>query len=180
MMAQIPVTGQLPTDMLVGSQFFTYALPWLLTFAIVYGFLQHYKIPQSKSARGVISIVLAFFVMPIAAPVMAFIRQIGASMMVIVTGIIFFLVLLELTRTKLGAHGEGVMEGAEEERRGVIEEHTKTFGVIVLVILVLIFWGAGGFKAVGLGNMIPMVNWPTLFFLGIMALAVWFMAGREE
>lgn len=181
-MAELPFGGELPAEILTGGQFFTYALPWLLTFAIVYGFLQHYKVPKSPSARGVISIVLAFFVMPVAAPVMAFLQEIGASLVVIVTGIIFFLVLLELTSTQKhpGKVGKVVREDLKGRRQRIVEAHPKTFGAIVVVILVLIFWGAGGFKVAGLSNIIPQVSWATLFFLGILALAIWWMVSEEK
>ncbi|MFP4115716.1 MAG: hypothetical protein ACLFTQ_00715 [Candidatus Aenigmatarchaeota archaeon] len=184
--AQFP--GGATADLL-GGEFFEYALPWLLTFAIVYGFLQHYKVPESKSARGVISIVLAFFVMPAAAPVMSFLREVGAGLVVIVTGIIFFLVLLELTRTKkhpgVQEHpqtGEEIVpEGAKgADRQSIVEAHPKTFGALVVIILVVILWGAGGFEIMGLGEIIPMVSWPTLFFLAVLALAIWWMISESE
>lgn len=184
-MVEIPTTGQFPAEVLSGGQFFTYALPWLLTFAIVYGFLEHYEVPKSVQARAVISVVLAFFVMPMAAPVMAFLQQIGASLIIAVTGIIFFLVLLELTQTKKREEKEYIHPQTGEQRKGVspsksvIEGHPKTFGAIVLVILGVIFWGAGGFQAAGLEGIIPRISWPTLFFLGILALAIWWMVSES-
>lgn len=192
MILEAQFTGGLPFD-IMGSEFFTYALPWLLTFAIVYGFLQHYEIPKSKEARGVISVVLAFFVMPVAQPVMAFLQSIGASLIVIVTGIIFFLVLVELAGTKRGAHeGEEHLRGGiskqrleqeEQEKEGpepIVRSHPKAFGTIVLVILVVIFWGAGGWEMLGISGITPPINMTTLFFLVMLALALWWMVSEED
>ncbi|MFB6088213.1 MAG: hypothetical protein ABEK36_00360, partial [Candidatus Aenigmatarchaeota archaeon] len=89
-----------PVQQLVGREFFEYALPWLLTFAIVHGILNHYEIPHNKSARAVISLSIAFLVLPVAAPVMSVLTRMGLSLVIIFCGLLFFLILLELTGTK--------------------------------------------------------------------------------
>lgn len=186
---QVPM-DQLPGNLPLGGEFFTYALPWLLTFAIVYGFLQHVEIPKSSSARAVISLVLAFFVMPVAAPIVGFLQGIGTSLILVITGVLFFLVLLELTQTEKYPQErvegidpetrekvEGLPPGAESKK--LTEEHTREFGVIVFIILGVIFWGAGGFDALGVGNFVPAIDLTTLFFLAVLSLAIIWMVYKD-
>ncbi|MFP4046038.1 MAG: hypothetical protein ACLFS3_03185 [Candidatus Aenigmatarchaeota archaeon] len=151
--------SQLSISSVTESQFFMYALPWLLTFAISYGILEQIKMPKSKQARAVISIVLAFFVMPIAGPVMGFLESTSASLVVVAMVAIFFLILTELTGT----------------RKKTITKYPRTVAIIVGIIAIMIFWGSGGFEKAGLTNVIPMVNWTTVFFLTVLALAIIWM-----
>lgn len=169
-----------PIEQAVGTEFFTYALPWLLTFAIVYGLLEHYEIPKDKSARAVISLVLAFLVLPAAAPIMSVLTEMGLGLVILFCGILFFLILLELTGTKHreieekeGKRGEKVKIISRGSER-IHERHTKSFGIIVIILALLIFIGSGGMELIGIE--IPNVNMPLLFFIGIMVLAVWWMA----
>lgn len=165
---------------LMDSVFFTYALPWLLTFAIAYGLLEHIGVPKDKSARGVISIVLAFLILPVAGPIMAFLSQLGAGLILVFMGLIFFLILIELTGTKItkkeeiGRDEKGqpvVKEPGKKEK--IQEKHTKLFGGIILILGLAVFVGAGGFDM--LGFTVPQINYTTIFFLAIVALAIWWM-----
>ncbi|RLJ03225.1 MAG: hypothetical protein DRP11_01365 [Candidatus Aenigmatarchaeota archaeon] len=171
------LTGSLQSVM--DAHFFTYLLPWLLTFAIVYGLLNQYGIPRGKQARAVISIVMAFLVMPVAAPVMAFLSTVGAGLIVLVAGILFFIILLELTSTAYPAYAEreGKIVGKMRSQK-VTERHTKTFGGVVLILVLLIFIGAGGLDLIGFRGV--SVNWSTLFFLGVIAIAVWWLVAEEK
>src|SRR5437867_1610085 len=61
-----PVLAQNPVENLIlglRAAGFQLVLLWLLTLAVVYGILSHVEIPKSLSARGVISISLAFLVL---------------------------------------------------------------------------------------------------------------------
>lgn len=153
----------------VADEFFVYALPWLLVFALVYGILSqigHEGIPSSDSARVVIAIVLAFFSLLFAQPLMAFLQAMGGSTIVILTGFLFFLILLELTGTEGGA-------------MNFVGKHPGKFGLVLLIIIVTLFIGSGGFEMIGLGEIFPPLNPATVFFLVVVALSIWWMVKDE-
>ncbi len=140
---------------------FMLVLLWLLTLSIVYGILSHVKIPSSKTVQGVIAIAVSFLVLLAAAAGQAatFVSNMVTAGIVIVFGLILVLIFFEF----LGL-----------ERPKVMGAHPKFFGLALLVLVILIFIGAGG---LGLLN-IPTINITTplvaiIFFLVIMAVAVW-------
>ncbi len=157
------------------NSFFVILLPWLLTFAIVYGILQHYKIPKSPSARAIISIVFAFFTIPVAEPLMTIIGNMGASLVIAITGILFLLILFEITGTRYVPEEP---KSEEEIKQRITQKYYKefTFGVIVLAIL--IFIGAGGLQLLGIT--IPSINYPLLFFFAVMVIVIIWMVTSEK
>jgi len=156
------------------SSFFVYLLPWLLTFAIVYGITEHYKIPKSNAARTLISLVLAFFVMPVAAPIMGIIGQLGMGLVLLFCGILFIIILFEMTGTK---HHLGVVDGKVHNKK-ITEKYYRVFGGALLVLAVMVFIGAGGLAY--LGYNVPTINYPLLFFIGIIVLMIWWMVREEK
>ncbi len=149
----------------VADEFFVYALPWLLVFALVYGILSQLGkdgMPNSNSTRAVISVVLAFFSLLFAQPLMMFLQAIGGSAIVILTGFLFFFILLELTGTEGGA-------------MDFIGEHPGKFGLVLLVIIVTLFIGSGGIEMMGLDGITPPLNPATTFFLVVVAVSIWWM-----
>ncbi len=151
--------------------FFLYALPWLLTFAIVYGILSMIGdgIPKSNSSRAMIAIVLAFFSMIVAEPLMGFLQAMGGSAIVVLTGFIFFIIILELTQTGGGAHD-------------LIGEYPRLFGLVLLIIIVVLFLGSGGAAMIGLTEIVPPIDPATMFFLVVIVLVIWWMIseGNED
>lgn len=164
-------------SMVIENSYFVMLLPWLLTFAIVFGILGHYKIPQSKSARAIISIVIAFFTLPFAGPILSTIQGLGTGLILIIMGIIFLLILFELTGTR---HVEPVVtpEGARKQPQRITEKYAIPFAIVVIIIAVLVFIGSGGMDVLGIT--IPSMNYSVLFFLGIMALAIFWMLANED
>ena len=145
-------------------------LLWLLTLAVIYGLLSHVSIPKSMSGRGVISIATAFLVLLAAAGTQAaiFISNLLVAGIVIVVGLIVAVIFLELTGTKVG-------------EKHVFAAHPRFFAAILLVLVVLIFIGAGG---LGLLN-IPAITITEpivaiLFFLVIMVVAIWVMLKESK
>ncbi|MCD6367538.1 MAG: hypothetical protein J7L45_00460 [Candidatus Aenigmarchaeota archaeon] len=160
------------------NYYFVLLLPWLLTFAIVFGLLGHYKIPKNKSARSIISIVIAFFTMPFAGPLVKIIGRMGTGLVLFIMGIIFLLILFELTGTK---HVESSKKGGVDIYQGeqkILEKYYKSFALVVIIIAFLIFVGSGGMSIIGIT--IPNLNYPVLFFLGIMVLVIFWMLASEE
>lgn len=147
---------------------FPLILLWMLTLAIVYGILSHVKIPQSSSARAVISLVTAFMVLFAAAAtvVTAFIQTAVTSFIVIVFSLLIIMIFLELTGTKVG--GEHVFA-----------KHPKFFAAALIIIVILIFIGAGGLQFLPAIS-IPSTTGAVLLFLGVTVLALWVLMKEEK
>lgn len=159
------------------NSFFIYVIPWLLTFAIVYGILGHYKVPKSNSARTIIALVLAFFVMPVAAPVVAILGQLGMGMLILFGGLLFIMILFEITgtRTYLGHDEKGKKVTAK-----VTEHHYRSFGIAIAILVAMVFIGAGGLEYLGFSIYFGTINYPLVFFIGILVLIVWWMVKEGE
>ncbi len=153
---------------IVTGEFFVYLFPWMLTLAIVYGILEHYKMPQSQSARAVISLVAAFLVLPLAPSLSGFLTGLVGGLLVVGVGILTALIFVELLGYKVGK-GENIFE-----------KHPVGFGIIMILIAIMVFVGAGGLELlnfqVELGNDVL----AALFFLGAMTLGVWWMTAKED
>ena len=144
---------------------FQLVLLWLLTLAVVYGILSHVEIPKSLSARGVISISLAFFVLLAAAAGQAatFVSNLVTASILVAFGLMFAVIFIEIA-------------GAKHEQKHVLAMHPKFFGVAIIILAILIFIGAGGLGILNLPSI--SITTPTtalIFFLLIMAAAVWVM-----
>ncbi len=175
----------IPTGMegLLGVDFFTYVLPWLLTFAIVYGITSHIGdkgIPQSKAARVIIALVLAFIVAPVMGPWVTVFMGIIGSLVIVVAGLLVFIVFLEIMGIK------SVREVTDKEgktlkgRFSIFETHGIAFAIIFIIIGALVFISSGGLQALGWSMPIELVyNWPLIFFLIIIALAIWWMSSEK-
>jgi len=162
--AQNPIEGLIVNLRAAGFQL---VLLWLLTLAVVYGVLSHVELPKSITARGVISIVAAFMVLLAAAGTQAadFISTLTTSAVVVAFGLIIAMIFLEITGTKVG--GEHIFA-----------KHPKFFGAALLILLILIFIGAGGLGILNIG--IPFISLSDpliaiIFFLLIMVASIWIL-----
>ncbi len=150
------------------DSFFIYAMPWLLVFALVYGILSQLGdggLPKSDASRVVISVVLAFFSLLFAQPLMAFLQAMGGSTIVVLTGFLFFLILLEIT--------------SEDGAMKFVSQRPKAFGIGILAVIVVLFLGSGGMEMIGWGNIDPQLNPVTVFFLVIVAVSIWWMVNEN-
>ena len=175
----------IPTGMegLLGVEFFTYVLPWLLTFAIVYGILSHVGdkgMPESKAARAVIGLVLAFIVAPVMSPWVSVFMGMMGSLMVVISGLLVLIVFLEVMGVS-----KDVITGSDKdgkpitEKKSIFEVHGKWFAILFIIIGVMVFISSGGLEALGWTVPASLVyNWPLMFFLAIIALAIWWMASE--
>lgn len=149
---------------------FQLVLLWLLTLAVVYGILAQINIPRSISARGVISIVAAFMVLLAAAGTAAatFISNLVTASILIAFGLIVTVIFLEITGTKVG--GEHVFA-----------KHPRFFGAAIIIIVILIFIGAGGLGIINIPSITisdPIIA--MLFFLVVMVAAIWILLKEEK
>lgn len=184
-MAFTPYTTGL--EQLFGAEFFSYVLPWLFIFAIVYGVLSHIGkegMPKSKPARGIIGMVLAFIITPaLSGWIPAMMEMIG-SFVIIIAALLVFIVLLEV----LGIRKKySVVTGKDEKgkpkteiiEKSIFEAYGKWFAIAFIIIAILVFIGSGAPQALG-WTIPPMVsyNYPLLFFFIVIVLIVWWMASE--
>ena len=149
--------------------FFQYLFPFLLALAIVYGLMTWALKEQiPRSARGLIALIFAFFVMLYSSwnyQVVQFFSNALGDFLIVATGFLLVIILLALT----GQRPTDLLKG----------EKAKWVTVLVVVFIgIVIFFGAGGAWLVNL----PTANtdfWTILFFIVILAIVV-FWLGREE
>jgi hypothetical protein len=154
--------------------FFAYVLPFLLTLAISYGILEHYDMPRNRSARAIISLMLAFFVLPTAGLIAPFLYGIAKGLVVVGAGILMVIIFIEILGYKAGG------------KQNIFETHPRSFGLVLIMIAGLVFISAGGLSILGIN--LPRLTMPRIseqmvamfFFLAVIALGVWWMAVREE
>jgi len=166
--------GGLLQQMLQNMQymgFFLYLFPFLLALAIFYGVLS-WTMPDRlpKSARGLVSIIIAFFVMLYSSWnvwIVTFFAEFFGAGLVIACGILVVAILLGLAGFKI----EGLFEGKAK----------WIFVFAIIIIAILIFYGAGA------GWLIPIPYWSTsselwtvVLFIIILALAMWWLGSEGE
>jgi hypothetical protein len=170
------VLFQMPFDQILRNLqnmgFFLYLFPFLLALAIVYGVMQTTmgdRLP--KSARGLISIIIAFFVMLYSSwnqAIVGFFAMMGGSVLIIASVVIFAAIIFGLMGFKLDKLFEG--------------KNSKWVMILgVGLIILLVAFGSGA------GSLIPLPSWSTsgefltaVFFIVIIALVMWWMGGEGE
>jgi hypothetical protein len=155
--------------------FFLYLFPFLLALAIFYGIL-HWTLSDKmpKSAIALISILLSFFVMLYSSwnpMIVNFLANLSGAGLIVGSGILFVAILLGLVGFKIS----GLTE------KGVAGKGMWVFIIGVMIIGILIFFGAGG-SSFGL---IP--SWSNnaefmtaIFVVAIIALAVWWLGSEDK
>ncbi len=172
---------------ILGIDFFTYVLPWLLTFAIVYGITSHIGekgIPESKAARMIIALALSFIVAPVVSPYVAFFMGMVGALAVVIAGLLVFIVFLEILGIKAETpiyNEKGEKIKGHGQKTSIFEAHGTAFAVLFIIIGILVFIGAGGLQALGWSTapIYLTYNWPLIAFLIIVALAIWWMASER-
>jgi hypothetical protein len=150
--------------------FFLYLFPFLLALAIFYGIL-HWALGDRipKSGVGLISIILAFFVMLYTSwntGIVSFFANLGGAGLIVGSGILFAAILLGLMGFKIS---DLTSDASGKKLKWV-------FILGVLLIAVLIFFGAGG----AYFGLVPSWSnqgefWTVVFFVVIVGLAVWWL-----
>ncbi|MEE9406179.1 MAG: hypothetical protein V3V26_02120 [Candidatus Aenigmarchaeota archaeon] len=153
--------------------FFQYLFPFLLALAVLYGVMtMALKDKMPKNAIALVSLILSFFVMLFVSAnpgIVGFLMNISGYWLVVGCGILFLIVLLGM----FGIHAEDIWKGKE-----------NVWGkwvliLVVLVIAVVIFFGAGGEALVGVpSGVFSSELWTIVFFIVILAL-VMFVMGKE-
>jgi FtsH-binding integral membrane protein len=140
---------------------FPLVLLWLLTLAVVYGVLSHIGIPKAKSVQGVIAICAAFLILLAAAagPAAVFISNLTIAGILIAFGLIITVIFMELVGLRAGE---------------VFPKHPRFFAAALIILVILIFVGAGGLGIIKLPAItITEPILAVLFFVAVMAAAIW-------
>ena len=153
---------------IIAGDFFVYLFPWMLVLALVYGILEHYKMPKSDSSRAVISLVSAFLVLPLAPTLSGFLTGMIKNLLVVGVGILIMLIFVEMLGYKVGK-GENIFD-----------KHPIGFGIIMILIAIMVFVGAGGLELLDVNFTIGSDVLAALFFLGAMTMGVWWMTAKED
>ena len=153
--------------------FFQYLFPFLLALAVLYGIL-HWtmKDRMPKSAIGLISLILSFFVMLFVSAnpaIVTYLMNISGYWLVIGCGILFIIVLLGLVGVKTE---EDILKG---------EKGKWVLILVIIAIAVFIFFGAGGQALVGSPSWAASSElWTVIFFIVILAIVMAMIGGEKE
>ncbi len=142
--------------------FFGFLLPWVLMFAISYGLLLKSKaVGEDKKVIGVISLVLAFFVIGLGgAPLGNIFVGIFGTASVVLAAILVIVLFVGMA----GGEPAKLME-------------SKNMMVLVAGIgLIILFFVISGLTGVRIDGTVMSV----IFMVVIMAVAVWFVAGNGK
>lgn len=153
--------------------FFQFLFPFLLALAIVYGLLNFALAKQlPKSARALISLIIAFFVMLYSSwnvMIVRFFAQMSGTWLVVATGLIFIVLLLAIA-------GFNVQEFLGDKKWG------KWVLVLLLVAIgIVLFFGAGAGYLINVpGFVLSSDLWTVLFFIVILAVVLYFLGTEGD
>ena len=146
---------------ILGPEFYGFLLPWIFTFAIVYGLLGRLKTFGNKNINIALSFVIAFFVTGAAGPQLAafFINLFGGAAMYL-AGILVLMLFMAL----MGYDLETLKKG-------------KYIAVIVVIAVALFLGSTGTF----VGSVFIDANVATLaFWLIIIVIAIYMITTEKE
>lgn len=140
--------------------FFGFLLPWIFMFAVTYGLLAKAKFFEDTKIVGVISLVLAFFVVGFGGPWLAgfFVNLFGYAA-VIIAGLLVIVLFITMS---------GGSVGKFFDNKGVA-------AILVGIGIIVFFIAMGGFSVVVSDAVIGII-----FIIIIMAIAVYFIAGNGK
>jgi len=159
-------------------------LLWLLTFAVIYGVLSHAGekgMPKSQASRAIIGIVAGFFVL-FAAPtnLISVLTQMSSGLILVVVGLLVLVVFLEVAGVKVGKEiyikdpktGETT---SHTKPVGMFEKYGKELGIVLIIITILMFAGAGGLQLLGFENFqfTQQGSMSIIFFVVIILAIIW-------
>ena len=150
------------------SAVFTFMLPWLFTFAVVYGLLARANLFGGQNSRvsAVIGLVIAFFVAGYYGPSIAvyFASLFGGATYVLAA------ILVVILFIAMAGFDIGKLTGEKGGRWPVL--------LLLIVVGIIIFMAATGTVIPGVD--LDQDTLAMIFVLIIILLAVWFVAGKGE
>lgn len=174
------------------TQFQNLGLPeivlWMLSFAIIYGILDQAKTPGSKASRGIISIVIAFFVLLSApATLTVFLSNMTSSLVLVLVGLLVLIIFLEVAGIKAepafyDEEGKRIKFplGKEPDSVPIFQRYGYIFAIAFIIIAALIFVNAGGLQTLGINiNLSGAATTTTAFFIFIILAVIWMVAEKK-
>ena len=139
-----------------GIGFFDFLLPWIFTFAIIWGLLLKTKVlGDNMRVNGVVSIVVAFFIIGFGGPALgSFFTTLFGLAVVIIAGLLVALLFL-------GMGGWDFSKVADP----------KILGAIIIGIAVIVFFTAAGSIGIGISSGAIQI----IFVIIILAIAIAFI-----
>ncbi|QQG40014.1 MAG: hypothetical protein HYS81_01215 [Candidatus Aenigmatarchaeota archaeon] len=184
LLLQIPVGVGSEIRQFTQSEFFVFVIPFLLSFAIVYGFLGHAKVPKDPQIRAVISLLVGLLTLPAAPILVGFLTPLSGSLLVLIGGLLVLIIMLEMLG--LGSKGKSYIEKTKEgvslkslPGSGLFQRHGTGFAIIMIAAALLIFFNAGGLNLLGFQTPGVFLNAPLIFFLIVIFLVVYFVSLKE-
>jgi len=161
-------------------------LLFLLSFAIVYGLLKQYKIPNSNAAQAMIGLAVAFLVL-MAAPValVNVLTEMSANLILVAVGLLVLIVFLEVAGiqekvTVVKGKDKDGKPITEERNVKIFEKYGYAFAIILGIIAILIFINAGGLGLIGMQNInLSGASTTTVIFFIIILLAIFWLIGEK-
>ena len=140
--------------------FFGFLLQWIFMFAVTYGLLAKAKFFEDTKIVGVISLVLAFFVVGFGGPWLAgfFVNLFGYAA-IIIAGLLVIVLFITMSGGSIGKFFDN---------KGVA-------AILVGIGIIVFFIAMGGFSVVVSDAVIGII-----FIIIIMAIAVYFIAGNSK
>jgi hypothetical protein len=140
----------------------SHVLLWVLTFAISFGILEVLKIfgDKGKKVNAIVGVVMASFVL-LAAPAatISVISNMSNSFVGLAMGIIILMALLQIAGAKTSYNS-----------------WTKYIAIILAVIAVVVFLGAGGMALIGVSSIPSLAISPGMWIVAIVVIAVVWLA----
>mgnify|MGYP001405172113 CR=1 FL=1 len=143
--------------------FFDFLLPWLFTFAIVYGLLTKLNLfgDVNPKISAVLAIVFAFFTAPFAGVYLAtFFATLGTEITIVLSGLLTVMLFASI----LGFEGSAISKIPH-----------AIYAVIGLGAIVFFIALGGEIQNINLGTNTVM----TAVFILVLVAAVWFIVGRN-
>lgn len=169
---------------LVNSEFFAFALPFLLGFAVVYGVLSTVKLPKDKHVRVALGLVVGFLVLPSGPFLVSVLTPLSGGVAVAIGAFLLLIIFFELlgikSSRKIPVKDERTGQTSEViERVSVFEGHYKTFLAIIIIVLGLIAINSGVFGVLGIPTPEFLTNAPLVLFLIFIIAVVWWVTARD-
>jgi len=168
-MSELVLMQTFSIDQLVQSLsrmgFYEFLLPWLFTFAIVYGLLHKAGLfgDINKKISGILAIVIAFFITPFAGPALT---GFFSTLSVVTSTVLAGILVVILFGVLIGIEGDGKFLGKKKNSTAVV----VILGVIAFVV-------AAGGKVLGF-NLSSNIG--TIFVVLLVIAAIAFIMSGDE
>ena len=142
---------------------FDLILVWMLSIAIIYGILTKIKMPESYSARGVISIAAGFLIMLASAGsgIPVIIQNIVVSLIVIGFVLLLVIIFLELMGIK---------------STEIMQKYSPLVLISIAVIAFLVFLSSGATNLFNVRIAFSQGTLALIIFLILMSFVIWVLA----